>query len=270
MSMRLGAGRPPRIACGETRPPAAARLLLLIALFAACAGPGNADDPPRTQVARASGATPTARATAARPSGSPAPATASRPAATELWHGRVLADQLRRGGYVIFIRHAATDFAQRDTDQQHLENCQTQRNLSPQGRADAERIGAGFQLLRIPLGPVLASPFCRTRETAQLAFGRFEATRDLLSLPAARDDADRQQLIAAFGRLLATPPPHGLNTILVGHDFSLQAVANLSVAEGEAAIFEPLGPNGFRLVGRVPHYSWTDLASEERDLTTAG
>lgn len=194
----------------------------------------------------------------------PPPALTASPTAAPRTEGQRLLAGLRRGGYVIFIRHAATDFAQADSDRQNLDNCQTQRNLTAQGRADAERIGEGVRLLRVPIGQVLASPYCRTRETAQLAFGRYEATRDLLALPSARDEADRQALVDAFARLLATTPPAGANTVLVGHDFSIQAVANLTIAEGEAAIFEPRGAEGFRLVGRVPHYKWAELEYARR------
>jgi virginiamycin B lyase len=173
--------------------------------------------------------------------------------------GPALADALREGGYVIYFRHAATDFSQEDTDTRDLQNCRTQRNLTSQGRADARVIGRAFRRLRIPVGAVLASRYCRTRQTAQLAFGRVRTTIDLTSLPSASTERERSRRIAALRRLLATAPRKGVNTVLVGHLFNIQAAANVSLDEGEAAVFEPRGRGRFRLVARVLPRQWTAL-----------
>jgi virginiamycin B lyase len=173
--------------------------------------------------------------------------------------GRALADALRGGGYVLYFRHAATDFSQEDTDTRKLGNCRTQRNLTSQGRADARAIGRGFRRLRIPVGAVLASKYCRTRQTARLAFGRVRTTLDLTSLPSASTERERNRRIAALRRLLGTPPRKGRNTVLVAHLFNIEAAANVSLEEGEAAVFKPRGQRRFRLVGRVLPRDWAAL-----------
>jgi virginiamycin B lyase len=173
--------------------------------------------------------------------------------------GRALADALRGGGYVLYFRHAATDFSQEDTDTRNLQNCRTQRNLTAQGRADARAIGRGFRRLRIPVGAVLASKYCRTRQTARLAFGRVRTTLDLTSLPSASTERERNRRIAALRRLLGTPPRKGMNTVLVAHLFNIEAAANVSLEEGEAAVFKPRGQRRFRLVGRVLPRDWAAL-----------
>ncbi|HLF26361.1 MAG TPA: histidine phosphatase family protein [Anaerolineae bacterium] len=170
--------------------------------------------------------------------------------------GAALIEALRRGGYVVYFRHAATDQTQSDTDTQNLENCQTQRNLNDQGRADAQAIGAAFQALDIPIGQVLSSGYCRARDTAQLAFGRAEITPDLTGFPS---DLSEQR-IAALRNLLSTPPEVGTNTVLVAHGFNISNTANISIVEGEAAIFAPLGADGFALVARVLPEEWPALA----------
>jgi phosphohistidine phosphatase SixA len=169
--------------------------------------------------------------------------------------GAALVDALRRGGYVIYFRHAATDQTQADTDTQNLENCQTQRNLNDQGRADARAIGQAFQALDIPVGPVWSSGYCRARDTAQLAFGRAEITSGLTGFPSTL----REERIAALRRMLSTPPETGLNTVLVAHGFNIANTAGISIAEGEAAIFAPLGPDGFALIARVRPEEWAGL-----------
>ena len=98
--------------------------------------------------------------------------------------GPNLVTALQGGGYVIYFRHAETDFSQTDTDTRNLADCSTQRNLIPEGRADARAIGQAFRALRIPVGRVLASKYCRTRQTARLAFGRVRTIVDITSLRA--------------------------------------------------------------------------------------
>ncbi len=148
---------------------------------------------------------------------------------------------LREGGYVIYFRHAATGFSQPDTDRQNLSDCATQRNLSDAGRDDARAIGEGVRALGIPIGDVLSSEYCRTRETAELAFGRVTLTPDLTSRASTTDPVARAERIEALRRLLATPPAPGTNTVLVGHMFNLADATGVAIAEGEAAIFLPLG-----------------------------
>lgn len=172
--------------------------------------------------------------------------------AQEGLEGAALVQALQKGGYVIYFRHAATDFSQADTDGPALQDCGKQRNLNEAGRAQARAIGEAFRALKIPVGNVLASPYCRTRETAQLAFGRFEVSEEIRggSGPARAE---------ALRRLLALVPPAGTNTVLVAHQFNLRDAAEVSLAEGEAAVFRPLGPGGFRLVARVLAEDWAKL-----------
>ncbi len=179
--------------------------------------------------------------------------------------GQQLVAALRRGGLIIFFRHAATDFSQLDSDRQNLEHCQTQRNLSARGHADAQLIGAGFQALGIPVDRVLGSPYCRTRETATLAFERETVEPGLLSPASTRDEAERVALRAAFDRLFVTPPPLGTNTVLIGHDFSIQASADLSLDEGQAGVFLTTGNTAAGLVARVLPTEWAALAARPGD-----
>jgi phosphohistidine phosphatase SixA len=196
---------------------------------------------------------PPTRTPTTEPSPTPQPSPTLDPA-TPL-SGPALADALRRGGYVIYFRHAATDQSQADTDTQNLENCQTQRNLDDRGRADARAIGQAFQALDIPVGQVLSSGFCRARDTAQLAFGQAEITTDLTGFPTDL----RAERIAALRHMLSSPPQPGTNTVLVAHGFNITNTAGITIAEGEAAIFAPLGPDGFALVARVLPGEWAEL-----------
>src|SRR5499427_7383665 len=111
------------------------------------------------------------------------PAARSSVPQAELSSRQLLAD-LRRGGYVLYFRHAATDFSQNDERMTSYEDCASQRNLIDQGRAAARGAGATIRELKIPVDRVLASPFCRTLETAQLLFGRVEKMPEVRGGPA--------------------------------------------------------------------------------------
>ena len=172
--------------------------------------------------------------------------------------GQALAQALRRGGYVIYFRHGATDFGQNDDRMTGYEDCASQRNLTERGRADARAIGAAMRSLRIPVETVLASPFCRTRETAELIFGRANVDARVRGGPARSDDAERY---AALRGLLSTPVTAGTNLAIVSHGNPFVALAGPPyLAEGEAAIVEPLGKGEFRVVGKIRSDQWVDLS----------
>jgi len=173
--------------------------------------------------------------------------------------GPALLAALREGGYILYFRHTATDFGQNDERMTGYEACETQRNLTDDGRADARSIGAMLRELRIPIGSVLASPYCRTMETAQLMFGRATATPAVRGSTAQPDSPARY---AELRDLLATKVPPGSNLVIASHGNPFRAVVGGDyLAEGEAAVIEPLARADFRLVARVRKEGWKDLAA---------
>lgn len=172
-----------------------------------------------------------------------------------------LGDQLRRGGVILVIRHAATDQSKPDQDPVDLKDCSTQRNLSAEGRRDARRIGQGARRLQLRIGAVLSSPFCRTRETAKLAFGRATTSGALLNTIVAVHDAAWRRQIAAARRLLGTQPAAGRVTVLVTHGSVVGDATGQTLEEGETLVFRPLGGVRFRLVGRILPRGWAALRS---------
>ena len=170
--------------------------------------------------------------------------------------GAPLLQALRKGGYVLYFRHTSTDFGQNDEKMTGYEDCARQRNLTAAGRAEARAIGAAIRNLDIPIGEVLASPFCRTRETGELIFGRAKATPAVRGGPAQTDD-DRY---ADLKLLLATPVPGGVNLAITSHGNPYRAVVGGAyLAEGEAAVIEPRGKEGFRVVARIRKDEWAAL-----------
>ncbi len=133
-----------------------------------------------------------------------------------------------------------------------------QRNLTERGREEARAIGARMRRLEIPIGDVLASPFCRTRESAELIFGRARVDARVRGGPARPDDPQRY---AVLRLLLATPVAGGRNLAIVSHGNPFRALAGPPyLAEGEAAVVEPLGDRGFRIVAKIRPDGWDALS----------
>ena len=173
--------------------------------------------------------------------------------------GAALLEALRSGGLILYFRHTSTDFGQNDDAMSGYKDCARQRNLTDRGRDEARRIGAAIKRLNIPVGDVLASPFCRTRETAQLIFGRATVSPAVRGGPARPDTEDRY---AELRKLLSTRPRAGTDLAIASHGNPFHAVADTTyLAEGEAAIIEPLGAQGFRIVARITKDGWSALAA---------
>jgi phosphohistidine phosphatase SixA len=172
-----------------------------------------------------------------------------------------LAKALRQGGYVIYFRHADTGPAYAETQPIDFERCDTQRNLNDDGRADARSIGESFHRLRIPVGDVLTSEFCRCWQTAELAFGRYKKARVLTGVGRGAEAAGRRkEATDGLRKLLGTPPRGAANTVLVSHGFNLLDAEGFHLGtQGEAAIFRPDGRGAYALIARVTPDRWASL-----------
>ncbi|MBI3375695.1 MAG: histidine phosphatase family protein [Betaproteobacteria bacterium] len=167
-----------------------------------------------------------------------------------------LVAELRKGGHILYLRHTATDFSQNDTNMRSFEDCSTQRNLTEQGRADARRIADAVARLSIPVGRVLASPYCRTVETAKLAFGRAEITPEVRGGPAQAEHPKRYDALRA---LLAIQPKRGRNTVISSHGNPFHAVAGPPyLQEGEIAVLKTRN-KGFEIIARIKLDDWARL-----------
>lgn len=177
--------------------------------------------------------------------------------------GRALVAALQQGGYVIYFRHADTGpaYMEQGVD---LANCETQRNLNQNGREEAGLIGSAFRRLAIPVGQVRTSEFCRCKDTAQLAFGRFDIEPGLTGVSRSPEAAARrEQGVRALKNLLATAPSPGKNNVLISHGFNLWDAEGFHLGtQGEAAIYKPDGRGGYALVARLLPRQWAALSAD--------
>ena len=168
---------------------------------------------------------------------------------------------LRQGGYVIVLRHGATNRDQADTDPLHLSNVAAQRVLSATGREVAAQVGGAFRQLNIPLGAIYSSEFNRAVETAKLVGGgkRVTTTSDISEGGLVVTPAENDRRAKALRKLATQKPAAGVNTLIVTHKPNiLDAFGEdwFDSKEGEASVFKPDGSNNLALVARLQATDW--------------
>jgi phosphohistidine phosphatase SixA len=183
----------------------------------------------------------------------PAPMAPTRPPVVDpakAIGGQALVAALRRGGFIVYVRHA-----QQGGPQQEAPPC-TYANLLPQGEAQAKALGEALHRLAIPIGRVRSSQFCRAIETARLlGFGEPELVPGLaISAP------DTPELHAARGKILAEAPPAGSNVLVVSHGHASRVEAErIQLDLLEVIVFRPDGRGHTEPVARVRLADWAAL-----------
>ena len=168
--------------------------------------------------------------------------------------------ELRKGGFVIYFRHGLTDQTGSSDEAADLMKCETQRNLSDAGREQATQIGKAFRALRIPVGTITTSPFCRAKDTAVLAFGRFTVSNDLY-FAIETDASETKRFAESLRRMLSTPPAKATNAVIVSHSANLREAAGIwPKPEGVAYVFRPLPKGQFEAIAMVLPEDWGKLA----------
>lgn len=158
---------------------------------------------------------------------------------------------LRGGGHVVYFRHAATTRSGVDRIEWPRER---QRLLSAAGIRDSEDIGTASRLLALPIGDVIASPFARCRDMAEIAFGRVEERVELLGRLS--DETGRAERIAYLRDRMSAPTGDAGNRIIVSHRSNIREVAGVSLGEGDAVVARPLGNGDFRILGTLRPADW--------------
>ena len=185
-----------------------------------------------------------------------------------------LVSLLREGGHTIYFRHAATVWSQGDEidEPEDWASCDPNRvrQLSEEGRSTARAVGDAMRALGIPIGRVLASPYCRTVETAKLMdVGSVESTTDVINMRVASYFGGRDAVTRRARALLATAPRPGRNTVVVSHGNVAIAATGVHPAEGEGLVLHPDGRGGFDVVGRLTPEQWQALARSQSTDGTA-
>ena len=141
---------------------------------------------------------------------------------------------LKNGGNLIFIRHAYAPGGG-DPDNFDLNDCSTQRNLSETGREQAKKIGKFFDKNQIPIDKVISSEWCRCKETAEIAFKKFETKNFLNSFFSEKFSKNRTKQIENLNRYIDRWDS-SKNLVLVTHYVLITEVLNYAPSSGEIVI----------------------------------
>ena len=155
---------------------------------------------------------------------------------------------LKQGGTVALFRHARAP-GTGDPANFRLDDCSTQRNLSEEGRQQAQHIGDEFRARQVPVERVLSSRWCRALETARLAFGAMaQPSAPLDSFFSGREQEPAQT--QAVRRIIEGWRSTGV-LVLVTHQVNITALTGIFPSEGEMLVLRPRADSGFDVVGRI-------------------
>lgn len=140
-----------------------------------------------------------------------------------------------RAGAVVLMRHSQTTPGVGDPPGWQLERCDSQRNLAPEGIEHARRVDQWFKARQLRVAAVRNSPWCRTRDTATLAFGRHDDWPALSNIFQDRSGADAQA--AAVKQYIANVKPGEL-VVLVSHGSTIGHIIpdGAGLASGESVV----------------------------------
>ncbi|PYZ95281.1 histidine phosphatase family protein [Salipaludibacillus keqinensis] len=179
---------------------------------------------------------------------------------------RSLLSSLREGGLIFYARHGEATVGM-DLPSFHYQNCLAQRNLSEEGRRQAIYYGKILRALQIPIqSPVSTSPFCRTIETAQLAFGSGNVIvdpflADLYRLSGDLSSRDRQRILDNLQAMLEKNPEGGGNKVIVAHSFPV-GVGLGQIPDMGTVIVRPKGEgHGYEVISQLSLEDFSILCS---------
>ncbi|MFN3658083.1 MAG: histidine phosphatase family protein [Pseudolabrys sp.] len=160
-------------------------------------------------------------------------------------------EALRGDGHVALIRHASAPGAPGDPDGLDLADCNTQRNLSERGRADARALGERFRAERVKIGKAVTSQWCRCRQTGELMeIGPLEDAPEFNNAYVLRDQ--REALTARARETVAAWRGPG-TLVVMTHGQNILSLLGLHPREAEVVVVapDPADARKMRLVGRI-------------------
>ena len=179
-------------------------------------------------------------------------------AISELLSKNQLIQEMKKGGLILYIRHASTEKDYADQIKANVNDGSTQRVLSEKGWHEAVHIGKAFQFYNIPVGQVLTSQYFRAWQTAWLAFGKYKKSVKLNFLPFEDYSQTQVKLMqTSVNPILSEIPPAGTNTIIVAHDDPFEAVTGIYPEPmGVCFVIKPMGSGKFSILGKIGPQEW--------------
>ena len=144
-------------------------------------------------------------------------------------------DEARKGNKVILIRHSLAPGGGDPADFK-IGDCKTQRNLNKVGIEQSKKIGKIFKDNKISIDIVLSSEWCRCKDTAYYAFGKFKEFSALNSTFSTPYNKNEPRQIKEIKKYLMNWDGKRKNLILVTHYSVITAITNAVPSSGEIVI----------------------------------
>ena len=141
---------------------------------------------------------------------------------------------LKEGKKIVFIRHALAP-GNGDPNNFDIKDCSTQRNLNDEGRAQSKRIGNFFEKNNIKIDTVLSSEWCRCKDTAKIAFGKFETFSALNSFYETRFSKNKSKQMKDLREYISKWESDS-NLIIVTHYVVILDILDRGTSSGEMII----------------------------------
>ena len=141
---------------------------------------------------------------------------------------------LKEEGKIIFIRHSIAPGGG-DPENFSLNDCTTQRNLSKKGIEQSKQIGEFFKKNKVIISKVLSSQWCRCKDTAFHAFGKYEEFFALNSTFQIKFSGNSKKQAEALKNFVKKWDGKG-NIIFVTHYVIILKHTNYAPSSGELVI----------------------------------
>jgi hypothetical protein len=154
-----------------------------------------------------------------------------------------IANALRKGGYVVYMRHGRTQYEQVTLERENrakgtfdLNDCGSQRALSNEGRAAMKISGDAFRLAQVSIDQAFVSRYCRAIESAAYYVDGAKPT-DMLSGEGqvGKDPAQKARTIA----FLKQVPASGKNHYMMAHGGIFWEATGFVIQEEHAVVLDP-------------------------------
>ena len=144
-------------------------------------------------------------------------------------------DEARKGNKVILIRHSLAP-GSGDPAGFKIDDCKTQRNLNKVGIEQSKKIGKIFKDNKISIDIVLSSEWCRCKDTAYYAFGKFQEFSALNSTFSTPYNRNGPRQVKEIEEYLMNWEGEGKNLILVTHYSIITTITTAVPSSGEIVI----------------------------------
>ena len=161
---------------------------------------------------------------------------------SQLWQ------RLKSGEHAVLMRHALAP-GTGDPSGFDVNDCGTQRNLSEEGRKQAQRIGDRFRANGIRTAEVMSSQWCRCVDTAELlGLGPVQTLESLNSFFQQFERRDKQTVdLERWLRSQSLDRP----LVLVTHQVNISALTGEITTSGEMVVVKVVGDAPIEVVGAL-------------------